>query len=94
MFRQRELFNILLSERRLIHRELCNKGNLMSEFDTGDIVVVRKQLKSIIKEGESHNFLLKTKGPHRVLEKSTPSSYWLQNLPFCEGLWRPGRTVK
>ena len=42
MFRQRELFNILVSERRLRHRELLNKVNLTREFDAGDIVVASK----------------------------------------------------
>ena len=36
------MFNILVSERRLIHRELLNKGDLAREFDIGDIVVIRK----------------------------------------------------
>ena len=46
LFRQRELFNILVYERRLRHRELRNKGNLMREFYTGDLLLVRKQVKS------------------------------------------------
>ena len=46
LFIQIELFNILISERRMIHRELRNKGKLMREFDTGDLVVLRKQVKS------------------------------------------------
>ena len=36
----------------------------------------------------------KTKGTYQVPEKATPSSYWLQRLPFCEGLGRPGRKLK
>ena len=91
MFRQRELFNILVSERRLRHRELRNKGKLMREFDTGYLVVIRKHVNSIRKEGISQKLLFKTKGPYRVLEKATPSSYWIQRLPFCEDLVRPGR---
>ena len=45
MFRQIMLFNILVSERRLIYRELHNKVKLMREYDTGKIVLVRKQVK-------------------------------------------------
>ena len=45
LFRQRDLFNIMISERRLRHRELRNKGNLTREFDTGDSVLVRNQVK-------------------------------------------------
>ena len=44
LFRQRELFNILVSESRPRHRELHNKGKLMKGFDTGDLMVVRKQV--------------------------------------------------
>ena len=51
IFRKRELLNILVFDRRLRHRELRNKGNLNREFDTGDIVVVRKHAKSSIKYG-------------------------------------------
>ena len=94
MFRQRYLFNTLVSERSLIHRELQNKGNLMREFNTGDLVVVRKQVKSSRKDGIPHKLLFKTKGPYIVPEKTTPISYWLQRLPFCEGLGRPGIKVK
>ena len=45
LFRQRYLFNILVSESRLIHTELRKKGKLMREFYTVDLVVVRKQVK-------------------------------------------------
>ena len=89
LFRQRELFNILMYERRLIHRELSNKGTLMREFETVDIVVLRKISKSSRKEKVDPKIVLKTKGPYSVLEKATPSSYWLQRLPFCEVLGRP-----
>ena len=45
MFGQKDIFNILLSERRLRHMELLNKDNLTREIDIGDIVLVRKQVK-------------------------------------------------
>ena len=54
LFRQRETFNVLITERRLIHRELRNKVQIMREFDTRDIVLVGNQVKSIRKDGESH----------------------------------------
>ena len=69
MFRQRELFNTMESERRLIHRDLRNKGKIMREFYTGDLLIVRKQVKSIRKYGISQRLVFKTKGPCRVLEK-------------------------
>ena len=66
MSRQIKSFNILLSKRSLIHRDISNKGKPMREFDIGDLVVVRKQVKSSRKEGVAHNLGFKTKGPCRV----------------------------
>ena len=57
------MFNILVSERVLRLRELCNKVNIMREFDTRDIVVVRNQVKSIRYYGVSQKLVFKTKGP-------------------------------
>ena len=62
IFIQREIFNILLSERNLRHRELYNKGNAKREFDTVYIVVVRQQLKSIRNDGEVNKLAFKTNG--------------------------------
>ena len=69
--------------------DLRNKGKLMRKFDTGELVVVRKQVKSIIKFGIAQKFLFKTKGPYRFLEKVIPISYWFQCFTFCEGILRP-----
>ena len=51
-------------------------------------------MKSIIKYGVAPKLVFKTKGSYRVLEKATPSSYWLQYFPFCGGLGRTGIKVK
>ena len=59
-FVQRELFNILVFERRLRQRELRNKDKLTSKFDTGDIVVVRNKVKSSIKYRIYQKLVLKT----------------------------------
>ena len=66
----------------------------MREFDTGDLVVVSKQVNSSIKYGIAQKLVFKTKGPYRVLDMATPISYWLQNLPFCEGIGSPGKKIK
>ena len=66
----------------------------MRKFDTGYLVLVRKQVNSIRKYGISQTLVFKTKVAYRVLEKTTPKSYWLQCLPFCEGLGRHRRKVK
>ena len=94
MFIQIELFNILVLDRSLRFRELCNKVQIMREFDTGYILAVRKQVKSIRKYGVTQKLVFKAKGPYKVLEKNTPISYWIQSFPFCEGLGSPGRKVK
>ena len=94
LFRQIDLFNILISERRLRQRDLRNKGKLVREFDTGEIVVVKKQMNSTRNDGLSQKLVFKTKGPYRVLEKATPGSHFLRHLTFCEGLVRPGRKGK
>ena len=82
LFRQIYLFNILISERTLRHRDLRNKVKLMRKFDTGEIVVVNKQMKSTGKDGLSQKLVFKTKGPYRVLDKATPGSYFLRYLTF------------
>ena len=63
IFRQRELLNILVSERILIHRELRKKVNLMRYFGTGAIVVVSNQVKSSINYGVAHNIIFKQRDP-------------------------------
>ena len=61
LFRQRDLFNILVYERRLIHRDLRNKVKIMRDFDTEEIMVVRNQLNSIRKYGVSQKLIFRTK---------------------------------
>ena len=75
LFRQRALFNTLISYRRLRQRELRTKIKLTRKFDTGQIAVVRKQINLSRKNRVSQKFLLKTKRPYRVLEKATPRTY-------------------
>ena len=88
------MFNILVYERRLRHRELHKKSNPMKEFDIGYLVEVRKHVKSTRKDGIDHKLVFRTKDTYRVLEKDTMSSYWLQHFPFCDGIGRTGIKVK
>ena len=69
---------------------MSNKGKSTREFYTGENVVVRERFKSNIKYGVSQKIVFKSKVTYISLEKVTPSSYWLQRLPFCEGIGRPG----
>ena len=66
----------------------------MREFDTGDLLLVRKQLKSSIKSGIAQKLVSKIKGTYRVLEKAIPISYWIQCLPLYWGIGSPGRKLK
>ena len=34
------------------------------------------------------------KGPYRVLEKETLTSYWIQRIPFYKGMRRPVTRIK
>ena len=94
LFRQRDLFNILVYERRLIHRDLHNKVKLMRDFDTEEIMVVRNQLNSIRKYGVSQKLIFRTKWAYRVLEEDIPISYWLKRLPLFVVPGKPRRKVK
>jgi hypothetical protein len=94
LYKQRELLQVLNDERRERHRELRNKGKQEREFFPGDIVIVRKQVKSEKAKGVSAKLLFKTKGPYRVIDKASPNSYRIQKLPFLKGLGRKGRIVK
>jgi hypothetical protein len=94
LYRQRALLNILNAERRQRHIDIRNVNKTTPSFSPGDIVIVRKQVKSDAAQGISAKLLLKTKGPYRVLEQITPSSYNVQKLPFLQGLGVPGRIRK
>ena len=65
-----------------------NKGNITREFEAGEIVILKKQVKSCRKYGLAQESSFITKGTYGVLEKASPSSYWLQRLKFFEGIGR------
>ncbi len=99
LYRQRTLFDILVRERRERHRELRNQDRNPKAFAPGDIVIVRRDVKSSKEQQVAHKLVFKSKGPYRVLapvhaNQQRPSSYWVQRIPFCRGLGRAGRRVK
>jgi hypothetical protein len=94
LYKQRQLLVILNAERRQRHVDIRNEGIKQRTFDIGDLVIVRKQVKSNASKGISAKLLFKTRGPYRVIDKITPSSYRLQKLPFLRGLGKPGRVCK
>ena len=91
---QRDLLHLLNDDRRKWHAHLKNKDRKPPTFNVGDIVIVRKQFKSSSNDGTSAKLRFKPKGPYRVQEKISPSSYKLRKLPFLEGLGRQGIPIK
>ena len=70
-------------------------NNVTHEFDPGDIVIVRRQVKTIASRGIVGKLQFKTKGPYRVIEKVNPNSCKVQRIPFTyENGGRPGRIKK
>ena len=92
--RQQDLLRLLNQERRICHRELRNGKVTNRVFEPGDLVIVRKQVKSRTSDGISAKLLFRAKGPYRVVGPAHQGSYRLLRLPFAEGLGRPGRIVK
>ena len=94
LYKQRNLLGILNNERCLRHQELKNEGITWRKFNVGDLVVVCKQVKSRAEAGVVAKIMFKTKGPYQVVTWDGPGSYKLQQLPFCQGLGRPGWFIK
>ena len=93
--KQSLLLQILNEERRERHREMKNKTRNQKTFAIGDLVIVRKQVKSDAKEGiPSKMVLAKYKGPYRVIDSIGDRSYMLQKLPIFQGHGKPGKPRK
>jgi hypothetical protein len=63
-FQQKELLQILVQERRLRHTEWANRNKKHREFFPGDIVVVRRQIKSDASAGRPAKLQIKARGPY------------------------------
>jgi hypothetical protein len=87
-FRQKSLLKLLQETRRARHLQMKNDGRKERAFSPGDLVLVRKQVKSSALKGRPEKLTLKAKGPYRVLEKAGKSSYWVQKLPALQGTTR------
>lgn len=93
--KQTTLLQILNEERRERHRELKNKSRNQKTFEVGDLVIVKKQVKSDASEGVSAKLIIaKHKGPYRVIDKLGDRSYMLQKLPTFQGKGKPGKPRK
>jgi hypothetical protein len=87
--RQKELLAILNEERRERHRILKNQARTARVFQPGDLVLVRRQVKSQAKEGVMAKLLFKARGPYRVLERlDDGESYNIRKLPTTQGTGR------
>jgi hypothetical protein len=72
-----------------------NKGKTQRTFALGDIVIIKKRVQSKASQDKAATIVFKSsRGPYRVLEPANPGSYWIQKLPFLEGLGMPGGSVK
>jgi hypothetical protein len=91
---QWELLLILNKEQRQRHRDLKNDSITERTFAAGNLVIVRKQVQSNTNRGIAGEIVFKSRGPHQVLEPANPGSYWIQKLPFLDGLGSTGRRVK
>ena len=59
-------------------------------FQEGDLVIVRKQVKS--KEGRPAKLTLKVKGPYRVIRQDGENAYIIQKILAVQSLTKsPGK---
>ena len=86
LYKQHNLLGIINMERHARHQELRNKGIIQRKFKVGDLMIVRKQVKSSSAAGIAAKIIFKAKGPYQVIEQEGLGSCKLQWLPFCQGL--------
>eukprot|EP00957_Ditylum_brightwellii_P208021 15355524-Ditylum_brightwellii.AAC.1 len=94
--RQHSIFDLLVWERRERHRAMKNQLQTEKTFKTGDLVIVHKQMQSRVAEGFSAKMAIRGRGPYRIVRQAGSNLYWVQCLPFTEGLGngRAGREIK
>ena len=89
--RQATMLQILIADRRKRHRELQNQGRTQRTFNIGDLVIIRKQVKSDSTKNAPAKQQFKWKGMYRILEAVGERSYKVQKLPTLQGNGRPGK---
>jgi hypothetical protein len=91
-FRQKELLKLLNDEQRTGHGEMADEGRKKRTFQPGDLVQVRKQVKSNAAEGKPAKLTLKARGLCRMLEGAGENLHWMQKIPAVQSLTRrPGK---
>ena len=92
--KQREIFNILVQDRREYHRTLQNRGRKQKTFAVGDLVSVRVEVQTSDRHGPGKS-QLQVRGPYRVLDALSDNTYWIQRIPFdADSIRKPGVAYK
>ena len=89
--KQSSMLQILIAERRQRHRDLQNQGRTQRTFQIGDLVIIRKQVKSDSKQGTPAKQQFRWKGLYKIIEPVGERSYQVQKLPTLQGKGRPGK---
>ena len=90
-FKQKELLRKLVEECHEQHTKWANRNKTRRVFAPGDLVVVRRQVKSNAAEGRPAKLRIRARGPYRVLEAAGTDSYWIQRIPVLHEVnRRPG----
>jgi hypothetical protein len=93
--KQKRLLRILNDDRKQYHQDLKNKNRNMKEFHPGNLVIIRKQVKTTIAAGISAKLMMRTRGPYRVIERlGDGTSYQVKRIPFTKGKGILGRLLK
>ncbi len=92
--KQSVMLQILIAERRERHRDLANQGRHTTNFNIGDLVIIRKQTQSSSEKGIPAKQKFKWKGIYRVVEKLGEKSYHVQKLPTMQGSGKIGKLRK
>lgn len=84
LFQQRELLRILVEERREHHRSLRNNHITgQTKFQAGDLCIVRVQVQASDEKGPG-KLQVRARGPYRVLDQLSDTTYLIQRLPFSQ----------
>ena len=94
MTTQQAMLQVINDERRAYHRDRLNKLRTQTRFNTGDLVIVRRQVKSDKSRGVVAKLQIRATGPYKVIREGNPGSYWVRRIPFLEGEHTMGVELK
>jgi hypothetical protein len=67
--KQKQLLHILNDDRKQYHGKLKSKKQNMKDFHPGDLVIIKKQVKTFIVADIYARLMIQARGPYRVIEK-------------------------